>query len=300
MTVIRRILGVLVMCAGILGLVLSLAGLIAVWVVKPTIASVTDATIVTLKGSIGTSQKAMEVTGQALGATVESVDALSTMLDATATSLEDTQPVLDQVNSFMGEKLPATMQSATDSLKTAQQGAEVLDSTIKSLDSFRTVLSAVPLVGAFVEQPKQAYNPEKPLAESLGELAVTLEDLPDMFTEMSVNLDKADDNLATIKSSLTTMSGSVGLISKSLGEYQAMITQSKSSMDNLSSMLTNVQNNLARILNGAAIVLSLFFFWLPAAQVVIFSQGWELFQGTAGRMEGGEKEPPPPEPAAAA
>jgi hypothetical protein len=31
--------------------------------------------------------------------------------------------------------------------------------------------------------------------------------------------------------------------------------------------------------------MSLFFAWLLAAQVVMLSQGWELFQGTADRME---------------
>jgi hypothetical protein len=41
-----------------------------------------------------------------------------------------------------------------------------------------------------------------------------------------------------------------------------------------------------------AIVLSLFFAWLLAAQVVILSQGWELYQGTAGRMEGGAEMAP--------
>jgi hypothetical protein len=134
----------------------------------------------------------------------------------------------------------------------------------------------------------------------LGELATNLEGLPATFTEMSANLGKADDNLVTIKGNLTTMSTSVGLISKSLREYQAMIGQSQSSMENLSAMLANVQSNLDNILNGTAIALSVFFFWLLAAQVVIFSQGWELFQGTAGRMEGGAAEPPAPEPASEA
>jgi hypothetical protein len=70
-----------------------------------------------------------------------------------------------------------------------------------------------------------------------------------------------------------------------------MITQSESSMDDVKLMLVNIQDNLTNILNGAAIVLSLFFFWLLAAQIVIFSQGWELYQGTTDRMEGGEAEP---------
>ena len=296
MQVIRRVLGVLVMIAGILGLVLSLAGLISVWVVKPAVTGYVITTIQTLDTSIDTSQKAMQVTGQALGATVESVDALSTMLSTTALSVEETQPVLDKLNVMIGETMPSTLGSASDSLKTAQQAAEVLESAIKSLENFRAVMSATPLLGALVEKPKQAYNPQVPLADSLGELASQLGGLPATFTEMAADLSKADDNLVSIQSNLTTMSSSVGLISKSLSEYQTMISQSQSSMENLSSMLTNIKNNLTNILNGVAIALSVFFFWLLAAQVVILSQGWELYQGTAGRMEGSADKPPAPEP----
>jgi hypothetical protein len=77
MKIIRRILGVSVMLAGILGLVLSLAGLVMVWVAKPTIAEYASSTIDTLSGSVGTSQEVVDVTERALGATIDSVDALS-------------------------------------------------------------------------------------------------------------------------------------------------------------------------------------------------------------------------------
>lgn len=286
MKILRRILGILVMIAGILGLVLSLTGLVGVWVVKPSVASFIDSTISTLNSSITTSLQAIEITSQALDATIDSIDALSVMLGATAASVADTQPVLDQVNTFMGEKMPATMESAIGSLEAAQQGAMVLDSAIKSLDSFRSVMSGVPLLSAFVEAPEESYDPDVPLAESLGDLSTSLETLPDMFIEMSANMAKADDNLVTIQDSLTTMSDSVGLISTSLSGYQDMVENSKSSMNNLGLMLTNIQNNLSSILDAVAIALSLFFGWLLAAQVVILSQGWELYQGTAGRMEG--------------
>lgn len=289
MSVLRRILGVLVMIAGILGLVLSLAGLVATWMVTPTLAGYANSTIDTLNTSVSTSQKAMDITGQALAATVDSIDALSAMLNTTAASVEDTKPVFEQINFLMGETLPATMGSATDSLNTAQEAAVVLDSAIKSLDTFRFLLSGAPLIGSLVELPEQAYNPEVPLADSLGELASTLGDLPGTFSEMAVHLDTADDNLDAIQANLTTMSESTALISLSLSEYEDMVIQSKSSMDNISSILANIQTNLMTILNAFAIALSLFFLWLMAAQVVIFSQGWELYQGTAGRMEGGAK-----------
>ncbi len=287
---LRRILGVLVMLAGILGLVLSIAGLVGIWVLKPTVATTIDNTITMLNSAVTTSQQAMQIAGDALGGTVKSVEALSTMLTATATSVQDTQPMLDQLKVFMGEKLPATMDSAVSSLRAAQRGAEVADSAIKSLDTFRFMLSAVPFVGSAIEQPTQAYDPDTSLAESLGDLADGLEGLPPMFVDMSENLDQADDNLATVQTSLTTMSSSVGLISSSLSQYQAMVSQSQASMGNLTATLTSVQTNLNNILNTVALVFSLFFVWLLAAQIVILSQGWELYQGTAGRMEGGDVE----------
>lgn len=285
MKFLRRILGIFVMIAGILGLLLSLAGLVGVWIARPTLTGYLNTTINTLDSSIRTSQQVMDVTGQAMGGTIASVDALSEMLNVTAASVEGTQPVLEQVNSIVGETVPDSLVTASASLKTAQQAAEVLDSAIKSLENFRFVISATPLLGALVDQPSQAYNPEIPLADSLGELAVILEDLPDKFTQMATDLDKADDNLIAVQTNLVTMSESVKLISKSLKEYEAMIGQSKSSMDNLLAMLTNIQKNLPTILNTVAAGFSIFFLWLLAAQVVILSQGWELFQGTADRME---------------
>jgi len=286
MKIIRRILGVFVMLAGILGLVLSLAGLVMVWVAKPTVAGYASNTIDTLNESVVTSQKVVDVTGEALGATIDSVDALSLMLATTAATVEDTKPVLAEFDKIMSTTLPSTLNAATDSLSAAQEAAKVLESTIQSLDAFRFLLSSMPLLGDMIKLPEASYNPEKPLADSLGELATNLEGLPDTFVKMSASLSATDDKLASVQGNLVTMSDSVQLISSSLGEYQDMLVQSRSSMDNLTSILTNFQSNLPTILNGVAIVLSLLFAWLLAAQVVILSQGWELYHGTADRMEG--------------
>ncbi len=285
MKVLRRLLGVSVMLAGILGLLLALAGLAAVWIVKPTVATYANVTIDTLNKSIITSKSVMVTTGEALGATVDSVDALSAMLGTTAATVEDTKPILDEIDTIMSVTLPSTLKATTDSLYTAQEAAQVLETTIQSLDAFRFLLADVPLVGEFIGQPEQSYSPEKPLADTLGELATNLKGLPDTFVQMSDDLSTTDDNLGNIQENLVTMSESVGLISVSLGEYERMVVQSQSSMDDVATVLTNIKSNLPTILNGAALVLTLFFAWLLAAQIVILSQGWELYHGTADRMK---------------
>ncbi len=290
MSIIRRVLGILVMIAGILGLVISLAGLVMTWVAKPTVEAYSNSTFATLNTSVTTSQDAMVVADEAMTAAIDGVDALSNMLGTSAASLEDTLPVINQLNVIMTDTLPSTLQSTTDSLVTAQQAAVVLDSAIKSLENFRVVLSATPLIGSMVQLPEQDYNPEIPLADSLGAMASELETLPGTFTKMSSDMSDLDDKLITVKDDLVTMSESVAAISQSLSAYQTMLGKSRTSMDDLRATLTNIQGNLTNILNGVAIVLTLFFAWLLAAQVVILSQGWELFQGTADRMEGGDSD----------
>lgn len=299
MSVLRRILGIFVMLAGVIGLVISIAGLVGIFLVKPVVIETANSTIATLTTSINTSQKALDVTDEALSATVDSVDALSEMLATTAVSVEDTQPIITQVNGMMGETLPATITAAEVSLKAAGEAATSLESAIKSFEVFQAIMSGVPLVSSFLGEPSAPYNPEKPLADSLGDLAVSIQEIPAQFEEMSVNLDKADDNLVLIKTNLETMSASVGYISDSIEEYQSMVADSRSSMDSLKTMLVNTKANLPNILNYVSIGLGVFFLWLLAAQVVIFSQGWELFQGTAGRMESGAKKQAAVEPEAA-
>ena len=49
----------------------------------------------------------------------------------------------------------------------------------------------------------------------------------DIFSEVSANLDTADDNLAMVESSLNTMAQSVKVISSSLTEYKVMVVESR-------------------------------------------------------------------------
>jgi len=178
------------------------------------------------------------------------------------------------------------MKAAGDSLNAAQKAAQSLEGAIKSFESFRNLLAAVPFLG--VKQSTQAYAPEQPLADSLGDLSTSIEDMPDDFVKMSESMDKADGNLNLVQTNLVKMSENVAVISERLVEYQAVVDDSKASMDKLHGILTGTRDNLGTILAAATAVMVLFMLWLLVTQVVIFSQGWELFHGTAGRVDSGK------------
>lgn len=281
MQILRRLLGIFVMIAGIIGLLLSLTGLVGVVIAKPIITNTMNTTIDTLVSSVDTSQKTLEITFDALGATIDSIDSLSAMLDSTAITVRDTQPVITHVNDLMSKKLPETIGTATDSLDAAEKAAQSLESAIKSFEALQMVLGTSPLLRTIVPPASEPYNPEKSLADSLSDLSASIQDLPDTFIEMSSDLEKAEGNLNSVTDSMKLMSLNVSLISSSLSQYQIMIKESQSSTENLYAMLSNFRDDLPRITNITTTVLILFFLWLLAAQVVIFSQGFELFHGTA-------------------
>lgn len=280
MSAFRRFLGILIMTAGVMGFILSVGGLIAVWVVRPQITSSITNTVNTIDNSITTSKNVLTITEQALTATVSSVDSLSSMLETTATTVEDTQPVFTQVNSMLADTLPVTMQDVSTSIKGAQDAAVVLESSLASLENFQTLVGSLPGFSSLIVKPPQNDTIEKPLSESLGDLAKNLESLPKTFSDMSVSLDNADNNLVLLQTNLTTMSTSVNTISINLGEYQAVIGDSQQSMDNLQSIITNIKKNLPLFTRVTMAVLTVFLLWLIAVQVVIWSQGLELYRGT--------------------
>jgi flagellin-like hook-associated protein FlgL len=281
MAFFRRMLGVFVMGAGIIGLLLSLGGLIGVIVVRPRLYASLDATLTTLSSAVDTSQKTLVITDQALDAAISSVDTLSSMLSATAQTVADSLPVITQVRDLSGETLPATFTAVEDSLRAAQAAAQSLEGAIRSFESFRSVLGAVPFLSAVVPDAQTSYSPDKPLAVSLGEISASLDEMPDQFMAMSTSFASTDDDLSAVQSDLATMAGSVAQISTSLSQYQAMVKESQTSMENLQSLLTDARSRLPLALTGLTVALGLFFLWLMAAQVGIFSQGLELFHGTA-------------------
>lgn len=293
MAILRRLLGVFVMIAGILGLLLSLAGLVGLYLVRPTVATSMDLTVDTLLSSVEVSQDTLVITDGALGATVTSLDALSEMLDTTATTVEDTQPIITEVNDLMGETLPDSLRAATDSLDAAQGAARSLETVIGTFEALRSALADSLLFGSLVPASPQTYDPEESLSDSLGELSTSIEEMPASLETVAGSLDEVGGSLDLIKDNLDTMSENVLLISTGLGQYQGMVSQSHASMDNLKSILTDLQTNLPTILNAVTIVIALLLVWLLAAQVVILSQGWELYHGTASRIAGEQAEAPP-------
>jgi len=195
---LRRILGVFVMAAGVVGLILSIAGLAGLFIIRPALSSSLELAVDTLYTSVESSQKTLALTDGAMDAAINSVDSLAEMLSTTRLIVEDTQPVITQFNEVLGGNLPETFYTAGESLKAAQSAASSLESAIKSFETFQTLLSGFVLLSGGQPQEQTVYDPDTSLADSLGDLSTSIEEMPDVFEGMAKDLDQADNNLDNV------------------------------------------------------------------------------------------------------
>jgi hypothetical protein len=276
MKILRKILGVTVMIAGVIGLLFSLAGIFFVWKTKPNIETAMTNGLVVINNSLKTSIEVVGVTKDALSATVSSVYALKDTVAAASQAVEETKPFVEGVTDLLNTELPNTISATQSSLDSAQSSAKVLDGVMSSMSGMIQLLTF---------SDKSLYNPDQPLYESLGEVAGSLDNLPKSFIKMGNSLSSTQDNVDTIQASLENMAVNIGGIAGSLDKYVAMTEQSQSSIKNVQAWLLQMQNNLSNILLVAAIVSTVFLAWLAIAQVVILTQGYELYMGTADKID---------------
>jgi hypothetical protein len=190
MKILRKILGVTVMIAGVIGLLFSLAGIFFVWKTKPNIETAMTNGLVVINNSLKTSIEVVGVTKDALSATVSSVYALKDTVAAASQAVEETKPFVEGVTDLLNTELPNTISATQSSLDSAQSSAKVLDGVMSSMSGMIQLLTF---------SDKSLYNPDQPLYESLGEVAGSLDNLPKSFIKMGNSLSSTQDNVDTIQ-----------------------------------------------------------------------------------------------------
>jgi nitrogen fixation/metabolism regulation signal transduction histidine kinase len=264
--ILARIIGTLLLIAAIGGLLFSLVGLIGIWSFKSRAETAVSNSLELIDASMASAADGLVITKQSLDSTVGSVMALQSTLQATANTVDTAGPLFDSMGTVMGEQLPASITAAQTSLLSAQASA-------KTIDSVLTALNSIPFIGSGL------YEPEVPMYVGLGDLATSLDGLPESFQEMQTNLSATSESMVGVEEGLTVMASEVSEIASSLTEYDRVIDQYLKTFAALQDGLQNVQDKLATIINSIALALTFFLAWMAIAQLGLLTQGIELVRG---------------------
>lgn len=278
MTIIRRIIGVLLILAAIGGLIFSIVALSAIWNAQTAMTASLQNTLDLLGQTLSTTSQGLVITQQSLQNSVELIGNLQATVETTAEAIGSTNPMVDEIARLMKDDLPTTIRAVQTSLRTAQQSAAAIDTVLGAL-------KGIPLIGSSI-----GYNPEVSLADALGDVAESLESLPDSFLAMQDDLKNTQSNLQTFEADLTVMADSVGQIQSSVAQYDQVIGGYQASLDQVLAQIEALSANLPNIVRTVSIGLTAFLVWMAIAQLGLFTQGWELLTESRKRGEQEEQE----------
>jgi hypothetical protein len=261
--VLVRVLGIVLIAAGVAGLVFSVAGLIILdgleEQVESTISNqleVVDRALAATEVGLGSADYALEQASLAGSALEQAVMGMSQAVD-------DTLPTLDTVGWILGEQLPDAIRATQTTLSTISETAQIVD-------DFLTVVTTVPFLGI------DRYEPDTPLAEGVNEVIASLNGIPLTLAQAQQDLVAAGDGLEALRDDVSAMTDGVVQMSSSLEEARTALDEYRSVVAQLQDLSANLQTNLGTWLRWVRIGLSLILVWLGVAQIGLITQGWEL------------------------
>jgi chromosome segregation ATPase len=130
---------------------------------------------------IETVDDSFEVADEALGLVTEGVIDAEAAVRSLGRSMGEGQEALDALTMLTGEDVADALESVEEALPAVEQAADSIDRTLGALSSLPLGLS---------------YAPDRPLAESIGEIREGIEGLPDELRDQAEQAERTSDELA--------------------------------------------------------------------------------------------------------
>ncbi|MHB0965053.1 MAG: hypothetical protein ACYC36_01245 [Bellilinea sp.] len=261
--IFARITGLVLSIAAVMGLGLSLAGLILLGGFSNRISANLLGALEYLDRALAISSDGLETAESSLLAADSALESLVSTLDGVNESLQGMDPTLTALSTLLGKDLPGTIEATQDSLDSAQTSA-------RNIDNVLTSLSRIPFFGTLV------YNPEVPLNETIGEISDSLDAIPRSLRDAKSGLDIADRNLTTITSDLGNIAQNTDQIDLSIADALLVIDEYQTLVADMQKRVKDFRQELPGQLRLATLAAALLLIWLAITQIGLLAQGAEF------------------------
>ncbi len=258
----KRIIGILLILASILGMLLSLAGGVMLWRSAARTEALALSTTSVIGESLDTTAGLLDVLHDMLQTTEESFTLVEASLGDSGLALENTADMTDTIGTLMGEDMAGVLSQTQDALSSTQQTARLIDDTLK-------IVSAIPLIGA-------RYTPDVPLETTIEQVSKSLDPVPDALDEIERGLQNASTDLSIVRKDLMEMETLVSDLKEDTGEIVTLVGTYQSNTEALKTTFDTFEEKLPARLKGFNIAATAFLIWLFISQLGLLTQGFEL------------------------
>lgn len=255
-----RLVGGAFIATGILGVLLSFAGMIFTARASAAAQRAINHELAALDRALSATADGLTIADAALTDAGRTLDTLSGTLGDVTRAISETQPTIGRLQDLTATELPQSITSTREALDSAQETARLAD----------RVLGALGFIGL-------DYSPEVPLNVAIGRVSTSLEALPAELTTVSAGLGTTETNLRDVTADLEEVAVGIEAITVSVGRSTDVLEQYQEIVGELRGEVAAVAEAAPRWIAWTRWSIFALFVWMALAQVGLFTQGWELF-----------------------
>lgn len=273
----RRVLGLIMLVIGLVGVVLSIAGARSGRRLVADMGAALDSNLQLTVQSLETINESLMLTKATVRQLGDSLDTMEVTAGNVATSLEETQPLLQQISRITSNDMAEGLETFQARLPELVEVADTIDQTLTTLSRFRidrTILGIPLRYDLGID-----YDPEVPFAQSVEEIGTSIEDLPDQLRALKLYFDVTDDNLGEISGNMSEIAGDLAVVNGSVGDLEPLLDEFMVTVtefgDSTRQMRVTFQQQLATFRTVWTVVMV----WLALTQIAPLYLGYELLAG---------------------
>ena len=261
----NRIAGLTLIILSILGMLFSLSGIVAIWILRPNIRDSASEVLVTVDQTLSTSQDAFRLSDEAITVLLLEFDTIQLSFDNFDTTMEGVSGSLNTSANLIGDDLKQTVIDTQTALESAASTSVLIDNTLD-------FLSKIPLLGV-------DYQPEVPLHISLAQVADNLEKFPTALETIEGGINKTTDGLGDLQENLTDLSDQIQTFGDDLEKAQVIIKKFDDSIEVIQTQVNTLEDRLGLVLSIISLFISGLLFWTGLSQLIVLNQGFIYLKG---------------------
>lgn len=274
---LKRIIGVILIVIGVMGIGVSIAGVQIGGQVVDQIGTGIDNTLELLLGTMENTHETLAVTRATIATSADTLETVQTLTTNLTTTVADTEPLLIHTNEMLTNEVPASLDGVQETIPTLVAVAGSIDDTLTTLNSFRIDESILGF--SFNYSLGIDYAPDQQFDEAITQIGDSLADIPDSLRGMEGDMDNAIDNMAIIQDDLDALTTDLVQIEAEIRAFLPMIDEY---MRLTLEINDNIRQTRATLNSQMQTMNSLILFamvWLALFQLLPLYVGLELARG---------------------
>ena len=255
---IKPIIGLVLLVLSVVFFVVSLGGLIGIWVYNQPLTEQAMTLIETTSQDLEGAAAAIEISQAELISAQAQLDLLQAILETLGVNAEEDLNRLADIVGRVEDTLSPVLDRVAGGIGTLRESLLTIKDTLERINELPLVNIQVP----GIEEIEQG-------AEQLGNLQTQIEEGGGKIEQLSQTTTNTIDSLTT---GFAELESSIGILLETLDTYAEKIETTQA-------QLAYLDENLARWIDWISIALTVILVWLGISQVGLFILGWWYYKG---------------------